>query len=187
MKRTVAVLCSLLVWSTSSFAATLETVISYFAPSSDAPYTANDWSSLNSIAGVKWASKGVNAGPVNFSRFGSTKLDKLGAVDLFFKGARTMVLEGSVLVSEGKGKIFEHDQFDAVLKAQFSPETNIKKIRGVCAEDVQGVSGNALYEVTLKNRKAVFVLAQTDSGGNSPNSRSSGFQFSLMNEPRWKC
>ena len=169
-----------------TFAATLENIIEPFSLPSNAEYSAGDWGGLQKIRGIKWSQSGVQMMPSGFSKHGVITLDKCGKADVFFTGARTMVFEGSVSISEGVGNIFEKEQFDVALKEQFSPATHIKKLRGACpGEGV--ISGDALYEVTLTGKKPVYVLTMTDAGGNSPNSRSSSFEFSLQNEPRWRC
>ncbi|RTL27161.1 MAG: hypothetical protein EKK49_17460 [Rhodocyclaceae bacterium] len=182
MRLTSALLSALLA-STTCSAATLESILEPFPVPASGDYTANEWPMLNKIKGVKWKKKEGPNGP----NWGETRLDKLGPAMVSAQGPRTMVFELSVSISEGQGKIFEQDQFDDVLRAQFSPDTKIRKLRGVCAEDSGRISGNAVYEVTLKDKKPIFAFVSTDAGGNSPNSRSSGFDFSVQNEARWKC
>jgi hypothetical protein len=185
MKKLLAII-ALSISTASAFAASLENIIEPFALPANADYTAGDWNGLQKIKGVKWRHTGVQMTPVGFSKNGAVTLNKLGKADVFFQGARTMVLEGSVSISESVGKIFEKEQFDAVMKDQFSPSTSIKKLRGGCPGE-GGISGDALYEVNLNSKKPVYVLTMTDAGGNSPNSRSSTFLFSLQNEQRWRC
>jgi len=185
MKKTISIF-TLSLFAATGFAATLENIIEPFALPSNADYTANEWSDLQKIKGVKWSQKGLQMTAVDFSKWGSATLNKHGKVFVSFKGARTMVLEGSVSISEVDGKIFEKEQFDAVLKEQFSPTTSIKKLRSGCPGD-GAISGDALYEVTLNSKKPVYVLVTTDAGGSAPKSRSSGFDFSLQNEQRWRC
>lgn len=182
MRQTFALLSALL-FSTACGAATLESILEPFPVPASADYTANEWSLLNKIKGVKWKKK---EGPNGYN-WGETKLDKLGTAMVSAQGPRTMVFELSVSISEGQGKIFEQAQFDDVLRAQFSPDTKIRKLRGVCAEDAGRISGGAVYEVTLKDKKPVFAFVSTDAGGNSPNSRTSSFEFSVQNEARWQC
>ncbi len=182
MRPTFALLSALFL-STTCNAATLESILEPFPVPATEDYTANEWPMLNKIKGVKWKKKEGPSG----ANWGETRLDKLGPAMVSAQGARTMVFEFSVSISEGQGKIFEQEQFDDVLRAQFSPDTKIRKLRGVCAEDVGRLSGSAVYEVTLKDKKPVFAFVSTDAGGNSPNSRTSGFDFSVQNEARWKC
>jgi hypothetical protein len=170
----------------SSFAVTLENIIEPFALPISASYTAGDWSDVQNIKGVKWNQGGLRITPVGVSKSGRATLSKLGTASIFFKGAQTMVLEGSVTVSEATGKVFEKEQFDTVLKEQLSPTTRARKLRGACPDE-GAIGGDSLYEVTLAGKKPVYVLVMTDAGGSSPNSRTSSFEFSLQNERRWDC
>ena len=168
-------------------AATLEGVVAALALPSNADYSANDWPSTNKIIGVKWNHKGLRETPAApFTRSGKIKLQHLGNASVFFSGARTMVVELNVDVSEGDGNIFEKSDFTSVLKSQFSKPTIIKLIRKECSDE-DGISGSAVYEVTLPSKKPLYTMISTDSGGSSPNSRTSSFQFSLNNEDRWSC
>lgn len=173
--------------ATDANATTLEPLVSAFALPTGATYTANDWSAINSIGAVKWSHKGLRETPSSsFVRLGNVKLDRLGNTSISFSGERTMVTRLDVGISEGDGQVFEKNEFAAVLKSQFGPSTAITPIRGGC-KDEGGLSGSAVYEVRIQGRKSVFVLISTDSGGNAPNSANSSFQFSLEQEPRWKC
>lgn len=182
MRQNLAFLAALLL-STTCSATTLESILEPFPVPAAADYTANEWSLLNKIKGVKWKKKEGPSG----ANWGEASLDKLGPAMVSAQGARTMVFEFSVSISEGKGRIFEQEQFDDVLRAQFSSDTRIRKVRGICAEDAGRISGSAVYEVTLKDKKPIFAFVSTDAGGNAPNSRTSGFDFSVQNEARWKC
>lgn len=181
--RRLPALLSMMAFSTLSGAATLESILEPFTIPAAADYTANEWPVLNKMREVKWRKKEGPSG----ANWGETTLARLGPAMVSASGPRTMVFGLSVMISEGKGKIFEQEQFDSVLAAQFSPETTLRKIRGVCPESAGGISGDAVYEVTLKNRKPIYAYVATDSGGNAPNSRSSSFDFSVQNEARWKC
>lgn len=171
----------------SLFAATLETLVSALALPASANYSANDWSSINAISGVRWSHKGLRQTPVSsFTRLGQIKLERLGNVGVFFSGERTMVFQLDITVGEVDGNVFEKEQFTSVLRSQFNKGSAIKNLHGGCRDEGE-VSGSAVYEVTLPTKKPVYVLVTTDSGGNSPNSRTSGFQFMLELEDRWKC
>ena len=113
-------------------------------------------------------------------------MERLGNARVFFSGARTMVFQLDVNIGEEDGVIFEKEQFANIVKSQFNTNTLIKKVRGGC-KDEGAVSGSSVYEVTLPQKKPVYVLVSIDSGGDTPNSRSSNFQFTLEPEDRWKC
>jgi len=186
MKRLIVLIC-MGVLPCSLFAATLETAVNALALPASAPYTANNWSSIDAIAGVRWYKKGLQETPNgSFSRFGQIRLERLGKADIFFSGARTMVSQLDIGISEASGKIFEKEQFTSILKSQFNKNAVIKTLREGC-KDEGILSGSAVYEITLPQKKPVYVLVSTDSGGNSPNSRSSSFQFTLRYESRWQC
>ena len=164
----------------------LNRLLEQFALPVNADYTANDWNDLQKIQGINWGKEGLKMNAVGFARMGDLSLSRHGKADVIFTGSRTMVLGGDVYIGEATGKIFEKDQFDTVIKNQFSTNTKIKRLRSACPD--QGVlSGDAVYEITLKDKKPVYVLAMTDAGGNSPKSRTSIFSFSLKNEERWQC
>lgn len=172
---------------TSIFAATLETVVNALALPASATHSANDWATTNAIPGVRWSHKGLRETPVSpFTRLGQIKLERLGNARVFFSGARTMVFQLDVNIGEEDGVIFEKEQFANIVKSQFNTNTLIKKVRGGC-KDEGAVSGSSVYEVTLPQKKPVYVLVSIDSGGSTPNSRSSNFQFTLEPEDRWKC
>lgn len=187
MKLRTVLSAPLILCATICSATNLQAIIEPFAVPAKESYSAADWSAVERIPGVKWPKKGPTAARGDFSKFGSATLDKHGNVSVYFKGPRTMVVEGSVSIQESDGKIFEKEEFDKVLKAQFSNDTQIKKLRSVCAADKDGISGNSIYEVILKDKKPIFFFVWTDSGGNSAKSRGSSFDFSIVNEARWKC
>lgn len=169
------------------YAATLETAVNALALPAGASYSANDWSSTDSISGIRWKHKGLRETPASdFTRLGQMKLEHLGNATVFYSGARSMITQLEVTLSEADGKIFEKERFNHVLKAQFGKTTTIKPLRGVCPDE-DGISGSAVFEVVLPQKKPVYVMVSTDGGGNAPNSRTSGFQFSLEAEERWKC
>lgn len=186
MKRLFALICIGLL-PTSIFAATLETLVNALALPADATYSANDWSSTNAIPGARWSHKGLRETRVSpFTRNGQIKLERLGNATIQFSGVRTMIFQLDVIIGEADGKIFEKEEFAGILKSQFSKNALIKMLRAGC-KDEGGISGSAVYEVTLPQKKPVYVFVSTDSGGNSPDSRSSSFQFTLEPEDRWKC
>lgn len=186
MKR-LAALISIGLLPCSLFAATLETVVNALALPASATYSANDWPSTNAIAGIRWSHKGLRETPdASFGRSGKLKLQGLGNSRVSFSGARTMIFQLDVDVHEGEGNVFEKEAFTSVLKSQFSNLTAIKPIRGGCKNDGE-MSGSAVYQVTPPKNKPVYVMVSTDAGGNSPDSRTSSFQFSLENEDRWRC
>lgn len=171
----------------SLFAATLETVVNALALPASATYSANDWPSTNAIAGIKWSHKGLRETPVApFTRLGQIKIEHLGNTGIFFSGVRTMVLQLDVIIGEADGNVFEKEQFTSVLKSQFNKKTVIKNLRAGCGDE-GAISGSAVYEIVLPQRKPVYVLISTDSGGNDPGSRSASFQFMLEPESRWNC
>jgi hypothetical protein len=164
-----------------AFATTIEAIASQLAFSSN-------WSELEKLKSVKWTHKGLKEIPsAPFSKSGTTKLQQLGKADVVFSGARTIISGLEFSISEESGKIFEYDEFNAVLKSQFSNKTVIKQIRDVCESDKGGLSGSAVYEVDIPNGEPLYVFISTDAGGNTPNSRSSSFEFSLENQARWGC
>jgi hypothetical protein len=172
---------------TLSFAATLENVVSAFALPANAGYSFNDWDATNAIAGVRWQHKGLKETPVSpFSRMGNVKLDGLSVATVFFTGARTMVMQLTVIVGGNDDHVIEKEDFNKALRAQFGSSSKIKQLRGGCKND-GAISGSAVYEITLPAKKPVYLLLDTDAGGNSPNSRSTTFQFLMEPEDRWKC
>lgn len=173
--------------SLNAAAATLEGVVTALALPSNANYSANDWPSTNKITDVKWNHKGLRETPVSpFTRSGKIKLQHLGNASVFFSGARTMIFQLDVDVSEENGNVFEKSDFTSVLKSQLGKSTIIKTIRKEC-DDEGEISGSVVYEVSMPKKKPLYVLVSTDSGGSTPNSRTSSFSFSLNNEERWSC
>jgi hypothetical protein len=176
-----------LIFSVAVNAATIETVVKTLAIPANASYSANDWSAVNAIPGVKWAHKGLKETPVSpFTKLGSIKLDKLPIATLFFTGARTMVFDASVVIGGNDQDVIEKNDFTKVLRGQFSPTTKIRQLRGGCKSE-NGIAGTAVYEIVVENKKPVYVQVEVDAGGNSPNSRTTGFQFVLEPEKSWAC
>ena len=186
MKRFAALICIGLL-PTSIFAATLETLVNALVLPAGATYSANDWPSTNAIPGIRWSHKGLRETPASpFTRLGQIKLERLGNADVFFSGVRTMIFQLDVTIGEADGMIFEKKEFTHILKSQFNKNALVKILRAGC-KDEGVISGSAVYEITLTQKKSVYVLVSTDSGGSTPNSRSSSFQFTLEPEDRWKC
>lgn len=168
-------------------AATLETVVAPFALPVNATYSANDWNSTDGIAGIQWQHKGLKETRLSpFTRLGYLKLDKLAKASVFYSGARTMITQLDVSVSGDDDKMVEKENFLKALRAQFGSTTKIKQLRGGCKDD-GAMSGSAVYEVTLPAKKPVFLMMSVDSGGNSPDSRTTSFQFSHESETSWAC
>jgi hypothetical protein len=168
-------------------AANLETVVAPFALPAGATYSANDWSVTNTIQGIQWQHKGLKETPTApFTRLGNLNLDKLAKASVFYSGARTMVTQLDVSVSGNDDKMVETENFGKALRVQFSAATKIRQLRGACKDD-GAMSGSSVYEVTLPAKKPVFLMMSVDSGGSSPNSRTTSFQFSLEPEKRWAC
>lgn len=170
-----------------ALAATLENVAGAFALPANASHSANDWDSTNAIAGVRWQHKGLRETPVSpFTRMGNIKLDGLSVATVFFTGVRTMVTQLTVVVGRNGASVIEKEDFGKALRAQFASRTEIKRLRGGCKDDGV-VSGSSVYQVTMPARKPLYVLMDTDAGGNTPDSRTTTMQFSLEPEDRWKC
>ena len=164
----------------------LEAVLFAFALPSDASYSANDWSSIQSNRFL-WQDKGpVLSSSGGFKRSGTLKLKDLGEAKVTFSGARTMVNAVEVNVNQAEGKVLTPSQFDSVLKAQLSGNTGLRKIRGKC-NDEGTISGSSVYNLSIPGKKPFYLLVSSDVGGNVPNSGSVSFDASLQKESRWDC
>lgn len=176
-----------LIFSVAVNAATLETIVKTLAIPANANFSANDWTATNAIPGVKWAHKGLRETPVSpFTKSGSIKLEHLPVATIFFTGARTVILDVSVIIGGNDQAVIEKSEFTKALRGQFSPTTKIRQLRGGCKSE-DGIAGTAVYEIVVENKKPVFVQVEVDAGGNSPNSRTTGFQFVLEPEKSWVC
>lgn len=166
---------------------TLESIVSAFALPAGASYSANAWGITDSIPTVQWKHKGFRETPtVPFSRLGNVKLDKLAVATVFFGGVRTMVSQLDVSIENNDAAIIEKGDFMKALHGQFSTSSQIRQLRGGC-KDESGLAGSAVYEITMRGKKPVYLLMQTDSGGNTPNSRTTSFKFELEPQRRWAC
>ncbi|MES2010562.1 MAG: hypothetical protein V4468_16940 [Pseudomonadota bacterium] len=168
-------------------APTLASIVNAFAIPAGANYSANTWDITDSIPGVQWEHKGLRETPrVPFSRLGHVKLDKLAVVTVFFGGVRAMVSEMNVSITNNDAAVIEKSDFLKLLHAQFGASSHIRQLRGGCKNEGQ-ISGSAVYEITLRGKKPVYLLMETDSSGSAPNSRSTTLQFELEPQRRWVC
>lgn len=166
---------------------TLESMVNAFALPVGASYSANAWDVTDSIPGIQWEHKGLRETPsAPFSRRGHVKLDKLAVVTVFFAGVRTMVSEMNISITNNDEAVIDKSDFLKVLNAKLGASGQIRQLRGGCKSDGQ-VSGSAVYEITMRGKKPVYLLMATDSGGSAPNSRSTTLQFELEPQRRWAC
>ena len=165
----------------------MESVVNALAIPANASYSANDWGATNSIPGVKWMHKGLKETPVSpFTKLGSIKLENLPVATVFFTGARTMIFDVSVVIGGDDRSVIEKEDFTKTVKSQFNATTKIRLLRGGCKSE-GGLAGTSVYEIIVQDKKPVYLQVETDAGGNTPNSRTTGFQFMLEPDQNWAC
>lgn len=194
------VLFALLLFSQNAICGiTLETLASALSIPNNAPYSANGMEVMDDVKGIKWEDKDVvyikggtgSADPTAFNRSGIITLEHLGKVEFVISGNNGRFLEFSIYLNEYDGhKLLKKDKFTSIISAQFRKTATIKNIRGGCPSD-GAISGSAVYEVTLPNKKPIFIEILIDVGGNAPNSGMSVIEAALENKDHivdgWKC
>ncbi len=166
-------------------AVTLENIATPFSVRADDAATESAWPTGTELPGVKWRDIAVRKdGRGKYVRIGTIRLHRHGTATIFLSGTEKSVSEIDISIGEEEGNIFEQDQFTEVLRAQFKNRTKIELLQKC---PIGKISGLATYRVTLEGRKPIYVAVMTDSGGSSPKSRSSSFEFSQKHENHWRC
>lgn len=182
MKKLIFVVCVALFFSSGVNAATLESIVKAFATPSGESYSANDWSSINSIKGIKWSHKGFRETPSSpFTRSGKVKIDNLGLADITFSGVRTMVEALHINIDQP----MTSDEYKSLIASLFPATVQINTIRNNCKDEGSSLS-TGVYTVTLPSTKPVYVFVESSSGASGMEGTTS-FDILLEPEDRWKC
>ncbi|HKO67467.1 MAG TPA: hypothetical protein VJU53_06660 [Burkholderiaceae bacterium] len=159
-------------------AVTLGEFASALAVPTSAKHSANNWSALKPIKGVKWRDATVKDAPSAFAQQADVALNGLGPATVLVVGARQMMLETEVSMR----RLLERKGLAQTLKAQFSPATLIEQVGGDCR--TKSGSGSArLYRVTLTAKRPLFMRLELPGAGNA----ATVFTLSVENKPQWTC
>lgn len=182
MKKLIIAVCSALLFSFGLKAATLESIVKPFAVPSGESYSANDWSSINGIKGIKWNHKGFRETPSSpFTRSGKVKIDNLGAANITFSGVRTMVFALNVSID----RPMTSDEYKSLITSLFPASAQINTIRDNCKDEGLMYS-TGVYTVTLAGTKPMYVYVESSSGASGMEGTTS-FDILLEPEDRWNC
>lgn len=176
------IILALFCFSGSAAAITLDNIVTPFSIPVHETYTANDWSSIEKIQGIRWSHKGFRETPQSsFVRSGKVKLDGVGQADVVFSGARTMVFEAVVTLEHP----IDETEFSSTLKSQFSKLSSVVNLRASC-KDEGLLNNSAVYQITLPKKKPIYLLLERSAGASGMEGITT-FQFALEPDAGWKC
>jgi len=180
--KKLIVVCAMLFFSSGLNATTLETIVKAFAVPSNESYSANDWSSINGIQGINWNHKGFRETPSSsFTRSGKVNLGKLGLANITFSGVRAMVDAFNISIDNP----MTPGEYKSLVTSLFPTSAHIKTIRDNCKDEGLSLS-SGIYEVTLTDKKPVYIFVESSSGASGMEGTTS-FDILLEPEDRWKC
>ncbi len=158
--------------------ATLETVVQFLTSAGKQPDSI-DWASINKWPGMKWVDPAPRPLAGEMTRAGYFEFEQLGRSLVAFKGPRAGI--SSIEVIADVGKYADPSQFTVLLKRHFSNVSTVAQIRGPCKGQLMW--GTALYQVTQKDKKPVFVYVVTTT----PPNPTVEFEIGRKEQPHWKC
>jgi hypothetical protein len=176
-----AVVCLLLLGlQTLVNAASLGDFANALAVPTAAKYSANNWSALKPIKGVKWRDTTLQEAQSAFAQEADVTLDGHGRGTVLVVGARQMMLDVEVSLP----RLFEKKGLAHTLKAQFSPATLIEQIGADCRTTARGSA--RVYRVTLPAKRPLYMRLELLTASNASPS-GTRFTLSIDNKPQWAC
>jgi hypothetical protein len=165
----------------SASAATLGEFASALAVPATAKYSANNWSALKPIKGVKWRDTTLKEAPSAFAQEGDVALNSHGKAAVLVIGARQMMFDVEVSLPQ----LLEKKGLARTLQAQFSEGTLIEQIGGDCRTK-SAPRGSRVYRVTLPAKRPLFMLLELLTARSAAPS-GTRFTLSIDNKPQWAC
>ena len=159
---------------------TLETIVQFLTSAGKQPASI-DWASIDKWRGMKWVDPAPKAVGQRMTRVGQLQFEQLGMTYVAFWGTRAGI--HAIEVSADVGDYADPLQFTALLKRQFSNASTVMQIRGPCKDELMQGWGTAVYQVTPRDKKPVFVYVVTTT----PPNPIVEFQIGWKEEPHWKC